>query len=61
MLSQYVREGVRELDRDKLGPLLRLRYRGSIADAVADLGKPDEIGRVFSRFQQYLYDPRRAA
>ena len=61
VLSHYVREGVRELDRDKLGPLLRLRYRGSIADAVADLGTPDEIGRVFSRFQKYLYDQRRAA
>jgi type I restriction enzyme R subunit len=36
--------------------LLKLRYRDSIADAVADLGKPDEIGRVFSGFQRYLYD-----
>jgi hypothetical protein len=28
----------------------------SIADAVADLGKPDEIGRVFAGFQRYLYE-----
>jgi len=27
----------------------------SIVDAVADLGKPDEIGKVFSGFQKYLY------
>jgi len=35
--------------------LLRLKYHNSIADAVADLGKPDEIGRVFADFQKYLY------
>jgi len=57
VLSHYVSEGVHELDREKLTPLLRLRYRGS----VADLGKPDEIGRVFSRFQRHLYEQRRAA
>ena len=26
-----------------------------ITDAVADLGKPEEIGQVFSGFQKYLY------
>jgi len=31
----------------KLTPLLRLRYRDSIADAVADLGRPEDIGEVF--------------
>jgi type I restriction enzyme R subunit len=55
VLSHYVSEGVGELDQAKLTPLLRLKYRNSIADAVADLGKPDEIGRVFSGFQKYLY------
>jgi len=35
--------------------LLRLKYHDSIADAVADLGKPDEIGKVFAGFQRYLY------
>lgn len=29
--------------------------QGASADAVADLGKPDEIGRLFSGFQKYLY------
>ena len=55
VLSHYVSEGVSELDQDKLTPLLRLKYHNSIADAVADLGKPDVIGRVFAGFQKYLY------
>ena len=55
VLSHYVSVGVEELDQAKLTPLLRLKYHDSIADAVADLGKPDEIGRVFSGFQKYLY------
>ena len=55
VLSQYVQVGVEELDAAKLTPLLRLKYHDSIADAVADLGKPEEIGRVFSGFQKYLY------
>lgn len=55
VLSHYVSIGVEELDQAKLTPLLRLKYHDSIADAVADLGKPEEIGRVFSGFQKYLY------
>src|SRR5439155_994881 len=35
--------------------LLRLKYNNSIADAVAHLGKPEDIGRVFIGFQKYLY------
>ena len=42
-------------------PLLRLKYHNSIADAVADLGRPDEIGKVFAGFQKYLYQPQAAA
>ena len=52
--------GVEELDQAKLAPPLRLRYHDSIADAVADLGKPEEIGQVFSGFQKYLYQPQEA-
>ena len=56
VLQHYVTEGVEELEQRKLNPLLRLKYHGSITDAVADLGgKPDEIGRVFAGFQKYLY------
>ncbi len=56
VLAHYVSEGVRELDQDKLTPLLRLRYHDAIADAVADLGKPDQISKVFVGFQKYLYE-----
>src|ERR1035441_2158040 len=55
VLSHYVTVGVEELDREKLTPLLRLKYHDSIADAVADLGKPSEIGDIFAGFQKYLY------
>jgi type I restriction enzyme, R subunit len=39
-----------------LTPLLRLKYEDSIADAVADLGRPEDIGRLFAGFQKYLYE-----
>jgi len=55
VLDHYVNVGAEELDQTKLTPLLRLKYHDSIADAVADLGRPDEIGKVFSSFQKYLY------
>ncbi len=55
VLSHYVSVGVQELDQEKLAPLLRLKYHDSIADALLDLGKPEEIGRLFADFQKYLY------
>jgi type I restriction enzyme R subunit len=55
VLSQYVREGVDELDQDKLSPLLRLKY-SAIADAAAELGQPEEIRGMFVGFQRYLYE-----
>ena len=48
--------GVDELDQEKLTPLLRLRYRNSISDAIADLGRAEEIKKVFVGFQKYLYE-----
>jgi len=56
VLQHYVSVGVEELDQEKLTPLLRLKYHNSIADAVADLGRPEEIGKVFAGFQKHLYD-----
>ena len=55
VLGQYVAVGVGELSTDKLAPLLNLKYRHSIRDAVADLGTPDSIAAVFSGFQRHLY------
>jgi type I restriction enzyme R subunit len=55
VLAHYVKEGVEELDAEKLTPLLRLRYNNAIADAVDDLGSADQIRKVFVGFQRYLY------
>ena len=55
VLGHYVNVGFEELDPAKLSPLLNLRYHNSIADAVADLGPPVQIGKVFKGFQRYLY------
>jgi type I restriction enzyme R subunit len=54
VLSHYVSTGVEELDQEKLKPLLELKYH-ALADAVADLGRPEDIGKAFSGFQKYLY------
>jgi type I restriction enzyme, R subunit len=61
VLAHYVQVGVEELDQEKLTPLLRLKYHNSIADAVADLGRPEEIGQVFTGFQKYLYQHQAVA
>jgi type I restriction enzyme R subunit len=55
VLSQYIKVGVEELDREKLPPLLKLKYNDAIADAWADLGRPEEVGYMFAGFQKYLY------
>jgi type I restriction enzyme R subunit len=57
VLAHYVKEGVDELDGEKLSPLLKLKYNNAIADAVADLGKPELIKNLFFGFQKYLYQP----
>jgi type I restriction enzyme R subunit len=54
VLSQYVAQGFEELDRDRLAPLLDLRY-GALSDAILDLGPAPEIGKMFVSFQQFLY------
>ena len=41
-----------ELDRDKLPPLLKLKYGNAISDAIADLGRPEGIGNLFAGFQR---------
>jgi type I restriction enzyme R subunit len=55
VLAQYVAQGVDELDAEKLSPLLKLKYRNAIADAFAELGRPDQVRRVFVGFQRHLY------
>jgi type I restriction enzyme, R subunit len=58
VLAQYVKQGVEELDADKLTPLLRLKYNNAIADAVADLGGTAQIRTMFAGFQKHLYELR---
>ena len=55
VLDHYVSVGVGELDREKLAPLLKLKYGNSMADAFAELGRPDEVGALFAGFQRWLY------
>ncbi len=55
VIAQYVAQGVDELDPEKLSPLLKLKYKNALADAFAELGKPDQVRRVFVDFQKYLY------
>lgn len=54
MLAQYVDQGVQELDQDKLGSLLELKYH-TIDDAAAELGSLPQVRDSFIGFQQYLY------
>ena len=55
VLSHYVGVGVEELASEKLTPLLRLKYKNSIPDAVSDLGEARQIRHVFTSFQRFLY------
>lgn len=56
VLAQYVKQGVEELDAEKLSPLLNLKYT-ALNDALKDLGSPEQIRQVFVGFQRYLYEP----
>src|SRR5450759_2896380 len=56
VLDHYTKEGVGELDGDKLAPLLKLRYKNAISDALTDLGSADQIRGLFIGFQRYLYE-----
>lgn len=55
VLEQYTSRGVGELDLDNLSPLLKLKYGGAISDALADLGRADQVRGLFAGFQQHLY------
>jgi type I restriction enzyme R subunit len=56
VLEQYIRDGVRELDDNKLPDLLRLKYRG-VSDGVNELGGVGATRKTFVGFQEYLYCP----
>jgi len=54
VLAQYVNQGVEELDQEKLGHLLELKYH-TVNDAAEKLGGVPVIRDTFVGFQQYLY------
>lgn len=56
VLDQYITQGVKELDLEKLPELITLKY-GSTDDAVKELGNVNLIRDMFIGFQEYLYVP----
>lgn len=60
VLDHYIRQGVEELDQDKLPHLINLKYH-AVSDAIAELGTIATIKKLFIGFQQYLYGRQTAA
>ena len=58
VLGQYVKQGVGELDQEKLTQLLELKYH-TVDDALGQLGSAAMIRDAFVGFQQYLYADRK--
>jgi type I restriction enzyme R subunit len=54
VLGVYIKDGVRELDQDRLPLLIESKY-GGLSDGIAELGSIPEIRDAFIGFQQYLY------
>jgi type I restriction enzyme, R subunit len=54
VLLQYIKEGVGELDQDKLPILIQLKYK-AVSNAASELGDPSKIRGLFTGFQKYLY------
>jgi len=54
ILSNYVKEGIDELDIDRLGISLQAKYN-STYQAKQELGDIESIQSIFIEFQQYLY------
>ncbi|MFH1690566.1 MAG: DEAD/DEAH box helicase family protein [Candidatus Eisenbacteria bacterium] len=54
VLEQYIKQGVGELDQEKLPHLLELKYH-AVTDAVAVLGNVTNVREMFVGFQEHLY------
>ena len=54
VLSNYIKDGVDELDDSKLGKLITLKYKSN-TDAERVLGDLGEIRSIFIDFQKHLY------
>jgi len=55
VLAQYVREGVTELEQEKLKDLLELKYH-TVSEAVAVLGSTSSVREAFLGCQRRLYE-----
>ena len=55
VLDQYVSQGVEELDQEKLGSLLELKYH-TVDDAAAQLGNLSAVRDAFVGFQPRLFE-----
>ena len=55
VLSQYVAEGVEELNPEKLPDLLNIKYKG-LEGAKQELGEIKSIREIFVGFQGCLYE-----
>ena len=55
VLAQYVRQGVTELDKEKLVGLVTAKYY-TLQDGADALGGIPKIRDAFIGFQQHLYD-----
>ncbi len=55
VLAQYVKQGVGQLDQDRLSNLLELKYH-TVSDAVDQLGGVSKIKEAFLGFQPRLYE-----
>ena len=60
VLDQYIRQGVGELDDQKLPHLIELKYH-AVADAVVELGQVASIREMFIGFQKHLYEVKSVA
>ena len=60
VLDQYIRQGVGELDDEKLPHLIDLKYH-AVADAATELGPVATIREMFIGFQKHLYEARSVA
>ena len=54
VLAQYIKDGVEELDQNKLPQLLALKYH-AISNAEKHLGSVAKIRDAFIGFQKFLY------
>ncbi len=55
VLGQYIKQGVGELDQEKLGSLIALKYH-TVNEAAEQLGGVQRIRESFVGFQRHLYE-----